>query len=282
MSCAACFTGGVHDGTPQGTLEEMHGYRTYIAKPSTPSPSGSVIVYLPDFFSHRLVNNKLLADRYAEGSGCTVLFPDIVRNGGVDPSWMPVFEPLMDANTPFWQKLWFGIQILPLMPMMVLGGPERAYPEVKRYVRAVRATLPEGAKLGVAGFCWGGYGSTHLCKEAAVEGGEANLIDAHFSGHPSRLDTPKDVVEAITTRNVPYSVAVAEIDPMYDTTKAEETEAKLKQDGVESGKDGRAFEFKTYKGAHHGFAVRLKGDADKESATAAEKQAVDWFKKYLT
>ncbi|ETN43304.1 uncharacterized protein HMPREF1541_02463 [Cyphellophora europaea CBS 101466] len=282
MSCAGCFTGGVRDGKPKGTYEQLHGYRTYIAKPSKPHLSGSKILYLPDFFSHKLVNNALLADAYAEETGLEVIFPDIVRNGGVDPSWMPVFEPLMSDTTPFWQKLWCGILIIPLLPMMILGGPEKAYPEILRYARAVKASLPQGAKLGVAGFCWGGYGSTHLCKEAAVEGGTENLIGAHFAGHPSRLDAPKDVVDAITQRNVPYSVAVAEIDPMYDAKKAEETEARLRQDGVESGKDGKVFEIKIYKGSHHGFCCRLKEGEDEENAAAAEKQASEWFKKHLT
>lgn len=72
MSCAACFTGSTRTGTPVGTYKQLHGYNTYIT-PATPSPTAHTILYLPDVFSHKLVNNQLLADRYAAETGCTVI-----------------------------------------------------------------------------------------------------------------------------------------------------------------------------------------------------------------
>lgn len=277
MACPSCFAGDVHSGTPQGTLIDLHGYKTYI----TPGPSGTnsntthpsrAILYLPDFFSHRLVNNKLLADRYAAATGYTVYFPDIVRGGGVDPSWLPIFKAAMDQATPWWQKAYLYLWLLPLMPQLVFGGPERAFGEVRRYAKAIKEGLGEDGKLGVAGFCWGGYGALKLCAAGAV--------DAVFAGHPSRLRAPEDFVGAVKGR-VPVSVAVAEVDPMFDKRKAEEVEAALRARGLVSGEEGHAYEFKVYEGTGHGFCVRLKDGQDEENAAGAEKQAVEWFRRYL-
>jgi dienelactone hydrolase len=278
MACAGCFAGHVHSGEPQGTVVDLYGYKTYItpvpSSSTSDTRSNSAILYLPDFFSHKLVNNKLLADRYAAATGFTVYFPDIVRGGGVDPSWLPTFEPIMDPATPWWIKVYSFLWCIPLLPQMQLGQASRAWPEVLRYAKAVRESLGKDGKLGVAGFCWGGFGAIKLCMEEGV-------VDAVFTGHPSRLKAPEDFVEAVLTK-VPVSVAVPEEDPMFDKGKAEEVEAVLRGKRVVSGKDGYAYDFTVYEGAKHGFCVRLKGGKDEETAAGAEKQAVEWFKRYLS
>jgi dienelactone hydrolase len=287
MACANCFTGGTHSGNPQGVVIELHGYPTYITPPphsssaSSTSKSKAAILFLPDFFSHKLLNNKLLADRYAAATGFTVYFPDIVRNGGVDPSYIAVFEPLMNAQTPWWRKVWLFVQVVPLVPMMVFGAPAKAMPEVVRYARAVRREqVVEGGKLGVAGFCWGGFGAVKLAGERLEGEGGGRVVDAIFTGHPSALDTPGDLVKAVQEK-VPVSVAVAEIDPQFDPAKAEATEAAMREKGIVSGNTGVAYEFEVFQGAHHGFCVRLKDEEDKETAEGAEKQAIEWFQRYL-
>jgi hypothetical protein len=79
MSCPACFRGAAHNhAEPKGTMETIHGMRTYVAGGSDPARSKSAIIYLPDAFSLKLVNNKLLADEYAAGTGCKVYIPDVV------------------------------------------------------------------------------------------------------------------------------------------------------------------------------------------------------------
>ncbi len=79
MSCPDCFRGAAHNhAEPKGTIETIHGIRTYVAGGSDPARSKSAIIYLPDGFSLKLVNNKLLADEYAAGTGCKVYIPDVV------------------------------------------------------------------------------------------------------------------------------------------------------------------------------------------------------------
>jgi dienelactone hydrolase len=283
MSCAACFTGTPQTATPKGTYTHLHGYKTYTATPCKPQPSGSVILYLPDFFSHKLPNNALLCDAYADLTGCTVIFPDIVMWGGVDPSWMPLFEVFYGTEpVSWWWKLVTAIRLLPMAPQFLLGMPDRAFPRVVEFARRLREGLDQegkGGKLGVAGFCWGGFGATLLCKEM-YKG--RRLVDAAFTGHPSKLTTPRDVLEAVGS-GVPYSVAVAEIDFMFDKEVAKVAEAALREKFGSTGKDGKVWELRVHEGAHHGFCVRAKEGvkADEQGRDAALQQAVEWFRTYL-
>lgn len=209
MSCPDCFKGSVHDhAEPTGQFATLHGWKTYIAGDAN---AKSAILYLPDAFGLKLINNKLLADRYAAGTGCKVLIPDLLWRGGADPSYMDAVETLLTPGGNFFARLWAFFQIAPsLIPFMIFGGAPKTYPEILKYARAVRADLAPGGKLGVAGFCWGGYGSTNLCTETAGEGGGERLIDAQFNGHPSQLKIPDMVVDAIAAK-VPYVSILSEL-----------------------------------------------------------------------
>jgi dienelactone hydrolase len=270
-------------------MSTLHGISTYIAGGSDSSKSKSTIIYLPDAFGLKLVNNKLLADTYARRTGCRVLIPDVLRNGGIDPSIMPFMESVMEPNK-HWSvggvlyKVYCAARVIPhAVPFLVFGHPDKAHNRVLAYARAVKAELPEGGKLGVCGFCWGGMASTKLCTEASVAGGDQRLIDAQFNGHPSYISgTPEVVVDAIKAFSTPYSCAVAEHDFQFSQAVAEKTEAKLREElgADEAGK--YVYEFKVYKGCHHGFCVRAKEDTDNMTGyKQAIEQAVSWFNKYL-
>ncbi|KAI0123450.1 Alpha/Beta hydrolase protein [Xylariales sp. AK1849] len=288
MSCPDCFSGSVHShAQPQGHFETLYGLNTYVAgQAGTPSPSQSTIIYLCDAFGLKLVNNKILADRYANETGCRVLVPDIIPGGGVSLRALPAFETIM---LPGWSnpRTWFGkikamLTLIPIMiPFMLKAAPPKAFPAVLRYARTVKADLPAGAKLGVAGFCWGGYGSTNLCVESVVQGGKERLIDAQFCAHPSALKTPDMIVDAVTKYRVPYAVAVAEEDWMVNAKHAGEIEAKIRSEiGPPEEND---YEFVVHKGCHHSFAVRANPGVKIESQgyEDAAQQAVNWFNKYL-
>ena len=278
MSCPDCFKGSVHThADPVGSIAPLHGVSTYI----TGAPDAkSTILYLPDAFGLKLVNNKLLADAYAAGTGSRVLIPDLLWRGGADPSQMDTVDKLLTPGGGFLAKLWYFVQVAPgIIPFTILGAAPKAYPDILKFARAVRAELPAGGKLGVAGFCWGGYGSTMLCAEKAVEGGEAKLVDVQFTGHPSYV-TPEMILAAVEAK-VPYSCAVAEYDGRFTVKVAEEVEAKLKEK-VGTPEEG-GYEFVTYKQCIHGFAVRAaEGTPNMEGYHKAVKQAVDWFNKYLS
>ncbi|KIX05132.1 uncharacterized protein Z518_06004 [Rhinocladiella mackenziei CBS 650.93] len=290
MSCPDCFRGSVHAHTEAtGTIETVHGIRTYIAGGSDPSRSKSAILYLPDGFSLKLVNNKILADKYASMTGCRVLIPDVVYRGGMVPEMLDKMEYIMDP-LPKWTvggvfgKFFTTLSILPtLIPFLLFGHPDKVYDKILAYARAMKAELPEGGKLGVAGFCWGGWPSSKLCAETATPGGSERLIDAQFNGHPSYIvKTPEMVVEAIKKFKVPYCSAVAADDRQFNEKVAADMEAKVKQEAGESGEGGCIYEFRIYKGCKHGFCVRAKSNTENmDGYNAAVKQAAEWFNKYL-
>lgn len=181
------------------------------------------------------------------------------------------------------EKGWATISALAgMIPFMIRAQAPGAYPQCLKYTRDVRAGLPAGGKLGVAGFCWGGYPATKVCRESDVDGGTKPLVDASFTAHPSFLTAPTDFVESIAKFKVPYSCAVAEYDFLYNKAAAEQTEVALRQrlgDGVGD------YEFVVHKGAHHGFAVRAshdEGSVGKDGYENAAKQAVAWYSKYLS
>ncbi|KIX92103.1 uncharacterized protein Z520_12187 [Fonsecaea multimorphosa CBS 102226] len=289
MSCPDCFRGAVHDHSePTGKIETVHGITTYVAGGSDPSRSKSAIIYLPDAFSLKLVNNKILADKYASVTGCKVLIPDVVYSGGMPVSVLDKMESVMGTSlsiTNFLPKAYTVLTLLPLaIPFMLWGHPKNPYPNILKYARDVRAELPPGGKLGVAGFCWGAWPATKLCTEPAVAGGSERLIDAQFNGHPSYIiKEPHMVVDAVKAFKTPYSSAIAEKDFQFNAEVATKTEAQLREalgGSKGDGEGGYNYEFRIYKGATHGFCVKAR-EEDMQNYHDAAKQATDWFNKYL-
>lgn len=289
MSCPNCFSGAVHNhATPTGTEKQLYGYNTYIAE-GQPGNKSTIIFYC-DAFGLGLINNKILVDRYAQDTGCRVLAPEIIPGGGASVSAIPALAHLMKAEgwnwlNPFiWPgkaySLFSGLSVM--VPFMIRAAPPKAFAECLRYARAVKSDLPAGGKLGVAGFCWGGYQTTKLCAEPAVEGGSTPLLDAQFNAHPSALKAPADFVDSIAKFKVPYSCAVAEDDMQFNAKVSQQTEAELR---TKLGDSVATYtEFRIHKGCGHGFAVRASIPEDKVGATGYEDAAVqakDWFNKYL-
>jgi dienelactone hydrolase len=290
MSCPDCFKGAIHDhaGDPQGTMQTMYSYPCYVASPPPSSTTQSTIIFFCDAFGLNLINNKLLCDHYASQTGFRVIAPDIIPGGPAPVSLMADMENLLGKTISWWDiwgqllRIITALRIFSIfVPFLIRSGPWTGYPVGLKFARAVRADLPLGAKLGVTGFCWGGYLSTGLCAEPAVEGGKERLIDAQFCGHPSGLSTPGMVVDAVKKFGTAYSMAIGDKDFVYSEKKVLQTEAALRRE-VGEPKDND-YEIRTYKGCGHGFAVRAQPDNKLEMAALelARQQAVSWFRKYL-
>jgi len=292
MSCPDCFRGGKAVGTPKGTIQTLHGVPTYITEPATPSPSGSTIIYYTDIFGLRLVNNKVLADAYAASTGLRVLVPDIIPGGAASPTILPLMDKIttpvrwFDILGQISRAISFVRAIAQALPVMIRARPgsQACFASCLEYTRQIKADLPPGGKLGLAGFCWGGYPSLNLSAQPAVEGGSERLVDAQFCAHPSFLKMPDHVVNAAVAFKTPIAIAFAEKDMAISMAKVDETEAALRRKaGSGEGENGYFYELRTYKRAAHGFAVRAKPGEEVESKAADEavQQAVDWFKRWL-
>ncbi|KAF2268132.1 alpha/beta-hydrolase [Lojkania enalia] len=292
MACPDCFRGGAAVGDPVGEETTIHGTKTYVAGRPGGTTSQSTIIFYTDAFGLKLVNNKLLADAYASATGFRVLVPDIIPGGAMDPVILGMMDKVMEP-VPLFNILGHLSRIKNLLhaatyfvPFFIHAWPssEASFSPCLEYARKVKAELPPGSKLGVAGFCWGGYQAVNLCHQTAVDGGLEKLVDASFSAHPSGLDLPNDIVKAVITFKVPVSIAQAEKDFAVPTKKVQEAEAILRQKaGMGDGQDGFDYQITYYKDASHGFAVRAKPGSEIEAKGAddAKAQAIEWFKKWL-
>jgi putative IMPACT (imprinted ancient) family translation regulator len=78
MSCPDCFTGTVHEGTPVGRVETIHGLPTYVAGTTSETEPEGIIVIISDAFGWDLLNSRILADAYAKRGNYTVYLPDFM------------------------------------------------------------------------------------------------------------------------------------------------------------------------------------------------------------
>lgn len=79
MACNDCASGHLHEGTPTGRVETVHGLQTYVTSPPGDEASKGIVVIIPDAFGWNLNNNRILADEYAKRAGVTVYLPDFMN-----------------------------------------------------------------------------------------------------------------------------------------------------------------------------------------------------------
>lgn len=280
-ACADCFTGALHTAQPVGHLVTIHDVPTYVSRGS--ATSNSTIVFLTDGFGFNLVNNKLLADQYASRTGLRVLVPNLLPGGGVPLALMGLTETIQTPSAWYHlldhaRRAWAALRIMTIL--LPFGFKvRRLYPVVLGYVRAVRASLPLGAKLGLAGFCLGGHWSSRICAEPAADGHDERLVDAHFTAHPSSVSA--DELAALAAKyRVPFSLALGDKDRMMSVEQARRVETSL----AEVFRDEpERLQVAIYENCGHGFALRAdpKQTEENEGAERALDQAVAWFRRYL-
>jgi hypothetical protein len=91
-----------------------------------------------------------------------------------------------------------------MVAFMYLTKAAAVYPSILACAGNIKKDLRARGKLSVAGFCCGGYTSTVLCVELAVDGRSARLIETQFGAYPSKLDLQKVVPEAVMKWKVYY------------------------------------------------------------------------------
>ncbi|KKY38898.1 putative dienelactone hydrolase family protein [Diaporthe ampelina] len=279
-ACADFFTGPIHAAQPAGHLETLFDVQTYVTRGT--ATSNSTIIFLTDDFGLNLVNNKLLADQYASRTGLRVLVPNLLPNGGLSLSTIGLSERL--AASVQWynvfghaRRAWTALKIIVILAAFSFRV-RRTFPCVLSYARAVRASLPLGSKLGIAGFCLGGHWSSRLCAEHATERGGSHLVGAHFTAHPSGVD-PDELARVAERFRVPQSLALGDRDDGLPIAQAHELETNLR--AVYRDSPDR-LEVRIYDGCGRGFALRADPQANEnQGADLALEQAVAWFRRWL-
>ncbi|KAK1221903.1 hypothetical protein PQX77_015283 [Marasmius sp. AFHP31] len=235
----------VLEGTPVGEIVKIGGVDTYVTLPKGPvASSDRAVVYLTDIFGLALVNNKLLADQFAE-AGFAVYAPDYL-NGDPVPADDPTF------NMTAWR---------------LNHGPEQTLPPLRAVLAALRESGVE--RIGATGYCFGGRYTTTLS--------QTNEIEVGVMAHPSSLIVPDDFNIIVANSSVPIEIHNAELDTSFTPALAKTT------DGVMEGYEPGYQRFQ-YAGVGHGFAVRPANASDPvqiQAMQTARERTVEFFNKHL-
>ena len=66
MPCKDCASSVLHEGTPAGRVETIHGLPAYMTDPPAGTAGKGVVIIIPDAFGWELPNSRILADNYCE------------------------------------------------------------------------------------------------------------------------------------------------------------------------------------------------------------------------
>ncbi|KAI0031332.1 alpha/beta-hydrolase [Vararia minispora EC-137] len=245
--CKHCVEGVRHEGTAEGTYEEIGGIKTYVAKPKGDYPKDKAILFLTDIFGLELPNNPLLVDDYAR-NGFQVYAPDLFEG---DPAPANL---LTTEGTPFDLQTWF---------------PKHSGEHTGKRARAVLEALKAQGitRWGAVGYCYG----ARLVWDLSYD----KLIHVSACSHPSLIQ-PEDVEKYAKECDQPLLINSCETDPQFPAEKQE-----LADKVFADYKPGYSRPY--FPGATHGFAVRgdLSDPKVKAAKEGAFKNTVEWFIKYL-
>jgi len=262
-----CLSGSVHKGTPTGTTSKIANLDTYVAAPENGSKAKSII-FLVDIFGWKFKNIRLLADNYAK-AGFYCYIPDVHQGDSLAIEFLQAVEPplpVRESRNMYDKAAATAATATTLGPWLAKHREAVSKPLIENFIKAVRET-PGTGKVGAIGFCWGGRYAI-----LAAHGGEAS-VDAAYACHPSMVAVPEDF-EPVTK---PLSLALGDKDSLVDMA----TVGKI-QDAL-AKKTDLPHEIRIYEDQVHGFALRSdwSSEKDRKAMDEAEKQGVEWFKKYL-
>ncbi|KAI0796214.1 dienelactone hydrolase endo-1,3,1,4-beta-D-glucanase [Abortiporus biennis] len=253
MSCKHCLTGVLHEGTPEGAIQQINGVECYVATPSGEYPKDKVILFLTDVFGIPLNNNKLLADGFAKNGFKTVM-PDIL-NG----------DPIPDMTSPEDFAAWREKNFSVWMPK---HGPDSWIPVVDKVVEALKA---EGVtRFGTTGYCFGAPPAFYLAFK--------NESHVTVLSHPSRLEVPADFEKYKAESKAPLLINSCEVDSQFP----KESQA-IADEILGNGQFAPGYERTYWDGCTHGFAVRgdLSDPKVKAGKEGAFEATVKFYQKYL-
>ncbi|CCM02578.1 uncharacterized protein FIBRA_04681 [Fibroporia radiculosa] len=246
--CQDCISGVRHEGAPEGKIEQINGVECYVATPKGEYPKDKVVLFLTDVFGLALVNNKLLADGFAQ-NGFKVIVPDIL-----------IGDPISDAqlnDTTFDRVTWFSKH-----------GDDSWTGVVDKIVEALQASGV--TRIATTGYCFGAPPAFYLANK--------NVSHVTVVSHPSRLQVPADLEKYRDSSKAPLLINSCEEDQQFP----KESQA-ISDELLGNGKFAPGYLRTYWDGCKHGFAVR--GDMNDPKVKAGKegsfKATVEFFRKYL-
>ena len=94
MACRECASGALHEGTPVGREETVHGLPTYISDPPSGEAPKGIIVIIPDAFGWTFNNNRILADNFAKRTNSRVYLPEFMAGNALSVSMLATMDTI--------------------------------------------------------------------------------------------------------------------------------------------------------------------------------------------
>ena len=224
------------------TLDHDGRFNAYVAEPEG-SPRAAIVVIQEIFGVNRGIRQK--CDRLA-ADGYLAIAPDLF--------WR--IEPGIELDPDVPEEMQRGLQLM--------GGFDQdlAIRDIEATIRAARARLSEGGKVGVVGYCLGG----RLAYMTAAR----TDADASVGYYAVGIDGLLGEAHAIAN---PLLLHIAGDDGFVD----KETQAKMHA-GLD---DHPKVTLHDYPGEDHGFATEIGNRRSPQAADEADARTRGFFAKYL-
>ncbi|KAF2141872.1 uncharacterized protein K452DRAFT_318804 [Aplosporella prunicola CBS 121167] len=266
---SCCLSGKIQSGQPRGYVKDIAGLTTYISEPEN-GKTTKTIIFLVDIFGYEFPNVRLLADNYAK-AGFYCYIPDVHQADSLPIEFLQTVEPQLPQREQMGvlDKAASTAQTgATLGPWLIRHREAVSKPLIDGFINTVRM-IPGTDKVGAIGFCWGGRYA--ILSAHSSEPGKG--VDAAYACHPSLVAIPGDFDPVVK----PLSLALGDKDSLLDQKQVEQIQELMGK------KTEVPHEIKIYHDQVHGFALRgdWNNENDKKAMDDAEKQGIEWFKKYL-
>ncbi|KAI9350803.1 dienelactone hydrolase [Obelidium mucronatum] len=256
MASIACCSGSIASKSTSalvGREETIAGHACYVSYPKKPIGALSTVVIAADIFGYKLINSRLIADKFAS-AGYLAVIPDLFKGSELPAN---IMSTISDSKASIFQKIYAFGQLLWYMPGFLW---KNSFSKGVSILETVILELKEKRnvkKVAVQGYCWGGSLAVKLAQHP-------NTIDVACAAHPSFLQIPADIEK--------IQKPIFFVLPSKDHSIKEQHKNII--ESVLAGKDkssenGFLHQVEWFEGAQHGFAVR--GD-DSDPVVAAMAQ----------